>query len=112
MMMKYFYVLTIMITSLHAEIAPEKLQDIYFEAALFVFVGIVMSVVSYKVSSKNAAAYAIKNQKNIEAKAKEDKEIIKSKEGRLEELMKMLDDNTITEDEFRMLKQRMYNTEV
>ena len=112
MMKKYFYTFILLVSSLHAEIEGEALSSIYKEAALFVVVGLVMSVVSYVVSSRHAKKYAVENQKNIDAKKEENKEIVKSKEDRIEELLKMLDDKTITEDEFKMLKKRMYNTEV
>ncbi|PHS59023.1 MAG: hypothetical protein COB17_00335 [Sulfurimonas sp.] len=111
MIKKIFYSLVVLNSSLQAEIPQEALGDIYVEASLFVLVGLIMSVVSYKVSSKNAANYALKNQKNIDAKKEAVKEINKSKEMRLAELQDMLDAGTINDDEFRMLKKRMYNTD-
>ena len=111
MIKKYLYTLVTLVSALKADIPQEALDDIYIEASLFVFVGVVMSVVSYKISSKNAAAYAVKNQKNIDAKREAKKEVLKSKETRVEELQKMLDNEMITDDEFKMMKKRMYNTE-
>ena len=111
-MKKYFYSFIILASSLFAEIAEDDLTGIYKEATLFVVVGLVMSIVSYKISSKNAAKYASKNKKNIDAARDANKDMVKLKESRVDELSKMLNDGTITNDEFKMLKKRMYNTEV
>ena len=92
-------------------IPEETLSSIYIEASLFVLVILAMSIISYKISSKNAKEYAIKNKKNIDAKREAEAEVIKSKETRVEELQKMLDDDMITEEEFRMMRKRLYNTE-
>jgi len=112
MMKKYFYSLIVLASSLYAEIDEEDLTNIYLEGSLFVLVGLIMSIVSYKISSKNAAKYASKNKKNIDAARDANKDMLKLKENRVQELSKMLNDGTITNDEFKMLKKRMYNTEV
>ncbi|MCK4737620.1 MAG: hypothetical protein KAT10_03600, partial [Sulfurimonas sp.] len=88
----------------------EALNGIYIEAALFMFVVLVMSIASYKISSKHAKEYAMKNQKNINARREAKKDEIKSKEDRVEELQEMLDNSMITDDEFKMMKHRLYNT--
>ena len=88
----------------------EALNSIYIEAVAFVLVILTMSIISYRMSSKHAKEYAIKNQKNIEARKEAQKDEIKSNEERVQELQKMLDKNMITEDEFLMMRKRLYNT--
>ena len=92
-------------------LSQESINGIYIEAIVFIMVFLIMSIISYKISSRHAKEYAIKNQKNIDAKKEAAKEAIKSKEDRVEELQKMLDNNMITDDEFKMMKKRLYNTE-
>jgi len=111
MMKKYLYSSVLLVSSLYAEIPEESLGGIYTEAALFVLVGIVMSVASYKISNRHAKEYLIANQKKIDAKREAQKDEIKSKEDRVDELQKMLDNNMITDDEFKMMRKRLYNTE-
>ena len=111
MILKYFFYSIVLFSSLEAEIAQEKLNDIYVEAVFFVIVIVTMSIISYIYSTKHAKEYAIKNQKNIDAKREAKKDEIKSKEDRVKELQDMLDKNMITQDEFKMMKKRMYNTD-
>ncbi|MCW8895643.1 MAG: hypothetical protein OQK48_06830 [Sulfurimonas sp.] len=92
-------------------LSQESLSSIYIEATAFVLVVLVMSIISYKISSRHAREYALKNQKNINAKKETAKEKTKSKETRLSELQQMLDNNMITDDEFKVMKKRLYNTE-
>jgi len=92
-------------------IPEETLNSIYIEAALFVLVILIMSIISYVISSKHAKEYAIKNQKNIDAKREAEAEAINAKELRVKELQKMLDDKMITDEEFKMMRKRLYNTE-
>ena len=86
-------------------------NSIYLEGAAFILVFFVMSVISYRISSRHAKEYSLKNQKNVDAKREAQKNETKSKEDRVIELQKMLDDNMITNDEFLMMKKRLYNTE-
>ena len=92
-------------------IPEETLNSIYIEATVFVIVILVMSIISYKVSSKHAKEYAIKNKKIIDEKKKAQEQEINEKEIRIQELQKMLDENMITDEEFKMMKKRLYNTE-
>ena len=46
-------------------VEQEVLNSIYIEAIAFVLVVLVMSIISYKMSSKHAKEYAIINQKKI-----------------------------------------------
>jgi len=92
-------------------LGQEELNSIYIEAAFFVLVFLTMSIISYKMSSRHAREYAVKNQLKIDARKEAKKEETKSKEERILELQKMLDDNMITNDEFLMMKKRLYNTD-
>jgi len=91
-------------------IPQETLENIYMEAGLFVLVILIMSIISYKISSKNAKEYAIKNQKKIDVAKEEKAKSVKSKEARIVELQKVFSDGMITEDEFKMMKNRLYST--
>ena len=93
-------------------IEQEVLNGIYIEAVAFVLVFLIMSIISYKISSRHAREYALKNQEKIQARRKAKKDEMKSKEDRVEELQNMLDKNMITEDEFLMMKKSLYNTQV
>ena len=93
-------------------IEQEALNGIYMEAGIFVLVILTMSVISYKISSKNAKEYALKNKKNLEDKKVIDEELINAKEIRVKELQKMLDESMITDEEFKVMKKRLYNTQL
>ena len=110
-MKKFLYSIVLLNTYLLADIPQEALGDIYIEAGFFVLVGVVMSVVSYRISTRHAKEYAVKNKAKIAAVKEAKKDEVKSKENRVEELQKMLDNKMITDDEFRMMKKRLYNTE-
>jgi len=110
-MNKYIYCCIFLFTSLEAQIAEEDLSGVYTEAVLFVIVFVLMSIVSYTISTRHAKEYAIENQKKIDADREAKKDETKSKEDRVEELLKMLEDGMITNDEFKMMKKRLYNTE-
>jgi len=90
----------------------EVLNSIYIEAIAFVTVFFIMSVLSYKMSSRHAKEYAVKNKIKIDARREAKKAETKSKEDRVEELQKMFDNNIITKDEFLMMKKSLYNTQV
>jgi uncharacterized protein YacL len=91
-------------------LGQEELNSIYIEAVAFVLVFLIMSIISYKVSSRHAREYAAKNKLKIDARKEAQKDEVKSKEIRVQELQKMLDDSMITNDEFLMMKKRLYNT--
>jgi len=93
-------------------IEQEALNGIYMEAGIFVLVILTMSAISYKISSKNAKEYALKNKKNLEDKKVIDEELINAKEIRVKELQKMLDESMITDEEFKVMKKRLYNTQL
>jgi len=90
----------------------EVLNNIYIEGTLFVLVFLIMSIISYKISSRHAKEYAIKNQEKMQARREAKKDEVQSKEDRIVELQNMLDKKMITEDEFLMMKKSLYNTQV
>ena len=90
----------------------EVLNNIYIEGTLFVLVFLIMSIISYKMSSRHAKEYAIKNQEKMQARREAKKDEVQSKEDRIVELQNMLDKKMITEDEFLMMKKSLYNTQV
>ncbi len=101
---------------LHAEgIDPGDLKSIYMEAALFVTVFGLMSIVSFVISKKHAKQNALKNlQKKEEESAKNAQAIPieqseESEDKRTEELSKMLKDGLITKKEFQILKDNSKN---
>jgi uncharacterized protein YacL len=105
-------VFTFLTSVLYAkEIPSEKLESIHTEAIAFVLVILVMSIISYKISAKNAREYALKNKLKIQQQKQEKKDEIQNKENRVKELQQMLDDGLITNDEFKMMRKRLYNTE-
>jgi len=87
-------------------------NSIYLEAVAFILVFFIMSVISYRISSRHAKEYAIKNQEKMQARREAKKDEVQSKEDRIVELQNMLDKKMITEDEFLMMKKSLYNTQV
>jgi len=80
-------------------ITQDQQNDIYKEAILFVIIFGVMGIISFIYSKKHAKAYVPKKVV-IEPTAKE-----LASQKRIEELKKMLDDKTLTSDEFMVLKE-------
>ncbi len=96
---------------LYAEaIDPEDLESIYIEAALFVTVFGLMSVVSFIISKKHAKQNALKDLQKKEEESAKNAQVApieqpkKNKHKRAEELSNMLKDGLITEEEFQTLK--------
>ena len=87
-------------------------NSIYLEAVAFILVFFIMSVISYRISSRHAKEYAIKNQEKMQARREAKKDEVQSKEDRIVELQNMLNSKIITEDEFLMMKKSLYNTQV
>jgi len=112
-MIKQLLIPLLIFSSLHAEeIDPDVMNSIYIEAALFVAVFTLMSVVSIIISKKHAAQNLVDDKKKREEKkAQEEAEkrsqpnfIEEPKETkRVEELSKMLKDGLITDEEFQVL---------
>jgi mannitol-specific phosphotransferase system IIBC component len=114
-MIKQLLAPLLIFTSLHAVgIDPEELNSIYIEAALFVTVFGLMSVVSFIISRKHAEQNALKNlqKKELQKEAKKSSQTVSSKQSedsssetkRVKELSKMLKDGLITDKEFQTLK--------
>jgi len=106
-------------SSLYAEeseeiqpLAPEVVRSLYIEAALFVAVFTLMSIVSIIISKKHAAQNALADQKKREEKQAQEEAEKKSQQSfieepnetkRVAELSKMLKDGLITNEEFQVL---------
>ena len=86
-------------TILSAQTATQdELNSIYTEAILFVAVFGIMGIISYIYSSKHAKAYV---PKKVVTKLTPYQEACKT---RVQELSKMLEEKSITEDEFEVLE--------
>ena len=93
------------------ELAPEVVQSLYIESALFVAVFTIMSIVSIIISKKHAAQNLLNDQKKREEqKAQEAQRASQpnpveesNNTKRVTELSKMLKDGLITDEEFKIL---------
>lgn len=115
-MIKQLLVTLLISSYLHAEgIDPEELKSIYMEAALFVTVFGLMSIVSFIISRKHAKQNALKNLQRRERESANNSQATpieqpkESEDKRTEELSKMLKDGLITEKEFQILKDNLKN---
>ena len=98
--------------SLHAqnledveELSSDVVQSLYIEAALFITVFTVMSIVSIVISKRHAAQNLIDDKKKREKKQSKEVSITNTKNiTRIDELNKMLKDGLISKEEFQVLK--------
>ena len=85
------------------DVTSSELNDIYTEAILFVAVFAIMGLISFIYSKKHAKEY--KKKEKVSPKPTVDT----SKEDRIVELSKMLDNDILTKKEFELLN-RYYRT--
>ena len=93
------------------ELAPEVVQSLYIESALFVAVFTIMSIVSIIISKKHAAQNLLNDQKKREEQKAQEAERASqpnpaeesNNTKRVTELSKMLKDGLITDEEFKIL---------
>jgi len=94
------------------------LDGIYTEAILFVAIFGIMSIISIIISKRNAKKYELENPLDARRAARKEAELEKEllrlvpqknddKTSRLIELSKMLEDGTISKEEFKVLKQNL-----
>jgi hypothetical protein len=94
------------------ELAPEVVQSLYIESALFVAVFTTMAIISIVISKKHAAQNLENDRKKREEKRTQEETEKKLRSAsmtepeeiaRVTELSKMLKDGLITDEEFNLL---------
>ena len=85
------------------EVTQAQLDSIYMEAILFITVFGLMGIISFVYSKKHAKEYKPKDV------VLQDIKVDIAKENRVLILSKMLEDGTLTKDEFELLKQYYFN---
>ena len=118
-MIKQLLTPLLLFSSLYAEeieeiepLSPEVVQGLYIEAALFVAVFTLMSIISIIISKKHAAQNELADREKREKQKAEEEAEKRSQpnlnketaeEKRVTELSKMLKDGLITDEEFQVL---------
>lgn len=116
------FVLTFLFSFAHAEGMESNAMDGIFKEALFFFVLIgIMAIVSFIISKRNANKYELENPLQDRKDAQRKSELIDKylntsyiniygKEAALSNISKLLEINTLNEEEFKILKDSLDNT--
>ncbi|MCF6340384.1 MAG: hypothetical protein L3J10_06520 [Sulfurimonas sp.] len=109
----FLYGFVFLFTSLYAGFEEEDMSGIYIEGIALITVVFIMAVITNKISSKHAKEYAIKNKErlkeNLSIKEQKKRDYARYEENRVNELLKLVNDEIITEDEYGVIKRWLYN---